>query len=204
MKDSYSFDLDAAGLDRAFQRHFEAYRTHLPALRARHAGGRGVGRRDGRLRVDRVHGAVDARARTASRSARSCGYAANVEKATSALPRRRGRPGPRRRPSSSRRRACARSRTSRASRAARRPSARSRRSSTCSTAQLALRAAARRPRALASRSSLDAQRRARAAPRRRGRDPRGARRRAGQPRRGRRAGARRSSRTSRSRAAATW
>ena len=35
MKDSYSFDVDEAGLDASFKKHEEAYEAHLRALRAR-------------------------------------------------------------------------------------------------------------------------------------------------------------------------
>ena len=34
MKDSYTFDIDAAGLDAAYEKHYQAYTPHLRALRA--------------------------------------------------------------------------------------------------------------------------------------------------------------------------
>ena len=104
-----------------------------------------------------------------------CGYAANVEKATSQLAGRRGRRRAARRRSASRRRACARSTTSPRSRAARRRSARSRRSSTRWTAcscSCCCAATTRSP----SRSSSTRWRRARSGPRARRRSaPRWAR-----------------------------
>ena len=58
MKDSYTFDMDAAGLDVAYQKHYDAYcrifdRCGLTYLR----GGSAFGR-DGRQPVARIHGAV--------------------------------------------------------------------------------------------------------------------------------------------------
>ena len=56
MKDSYSFDIDEAGLDKSFDLHDAVYRAHLHALRAEVCRGRGRFRRDGRLAVAGVHG----------------------------------------------------------------------------------------------------------------------------------------------------
>jgi prolyl-tRNA synthetase len=85
MKDSYSLDVDAEGLDRSFQRHFEAYRRIFA-----------------RCGVDTI--AVEASSGTMGGSESvefmvasdagedwiafcgACGYAANVEKATSSIP----------------------------------------------------------------------------------------------------------------------
>ena len=61
MKDSYSFDLDDAGLDHAFEVHREAYNPDLPAAVARRDRGSGVVGHDGRHRVGRVHGALPRR-----------------------------------------------------------------------------------------------------------------------------------------------
>ena len=67
MKDAYTFDRDAAGLDEHYERFRERLRPHLRPRRAGVVPGR-VGRRDdGRRRRPRVHGAVAPRARTTSR-----------------------------------------------------------------------------------------------------------------------------------------
>ncbi|MEZ5165777.1 MAG: proline--tRNA ligase [Acidimicrobiales bacterium] len=91
MKDSYSFDLDEAGLDASFRLHHDAYvrifeRLPLPALP-----------------VEASSGAMAARAAPSSWSPPageddvvrcvSCGYAANVERATAALAAVDNRPG---------------------------------------------------------------------------------------------------------------
>ncbi|HVH20480.1 MAG TPA: proline--tRNA ligase [Myxococcota bacterium] len=83
MKDSYSFDLDDAGLDRAFQRHFEAYRRiflrcGLDTLAVEAS----VGAMGGSASVEFMVPSAAGEDRIACCS--SCGYAANVEKATSA------------------------------------------------------------------------------------------------------------------------
>ncbi|MCG8589279.1 MAG: proline--tRNA ligase, partial [Proteobacteria bacterium] len=85
MKDSYSFDLDAAGLDHAFDRHAEAYRRIFE-----------------RLGVDAIAVEASSGVMGGSESVEfmvqsdagedwiahcgTCGYAANTEKATSRLP----------------------------------------------------------------------------------------------------------------------
>ena len=84
MKDSYSLDLDAAGLDQAFQRHFEAYRRifagcGLDPLAVEASSGAMGGSESVEFMVASDAGedwvaACDA-----------CGYAANVEKARSQL-----------------------------------------------------------------------------------------------------------------------
>jgi prolyl-tRNA synthetase len=84
MKDSYSFDLDAAGLDQAFQRHFEAYRRiflrcGLDTLAVEAS----VGAMGGSASVEFMVPSSAGEDRIAFCG--SCGYAANVEKATSAL-----------------------------------------------------------------------------------------------------------------------
>ena len=56
MKDSYSFDIDKAGLDRSFDLHDRVYRVDLYALRAQVRRSRGRFGRDGRLAVAGVHG----------------------------------------------------------------------------------------------------------------------------------------------------
>jgi prolyl-tRNA synthetase len=86
MKDSYSFDLDRAGLDRAFELHFEAYRRifariGLDTLAVQASSGSMGGSESIEFMVTSDAGED----RIASCGA--CGYAANVEKATSNLPR---------------------------------------------------------------------------------------------------------------------
>jgi prolyl-tRNA synthetase len=84
MKDSYSLDLDSEGLDRAFQLHFEAYRRSFSRMgletMAVEASSGSMGGSES------VEFAVPSEAgedRVASCG--SCGYAANLEKATSNL-----------------------------------------------------------------------------------------------------------------------
>ena len=57
MKDAYSFDVDRAGLDRSYEDQRQRLRADLHPLRPRVRRGAGALRRDGRLRVLRVHGA---------------------------------------------------------------------------------------------------------------------------------------------------
>ena len=85
MKDSYSFDLDPAGLDVAFDRHFEAYRRifkrlglEIVAVEASSGVMGGNASIEFMLRSDAGEDWVAA--------CEECGYAANVEKATSVLP----------------------------------------------------------------------------------------------------------------------
>ena len=92
MKDSYSFDLDASGLDRAFQRHFEAYRRiflrcGLDTLAVEAS----VGAMGGSASIEFMVPSAAGEDRIACCG--SCGYAANVEKATSALPAQSDGPG---------------------------------------------------------------------------------------------------------------
>jgi len=84
MKDSYSFDLDRAGLDRSFQLHFEAYRRifercGLTPLAVEASSGVMGGSESVEFTV-----ASDAGEDWVA-SCAACGYAANVEKATSQL-----------------------------------------------------------------------------------------------------------------------
>jgi len=84
MKDSYSFDLDETGLDRSFQLHFEAYRRifercGLAPLAVEASSGVMGGSESIEFMV-----ASDAGEDWVA-SCAACGYAANVEKATSQL-----------------------------------------------------------------------------------------------------------------------
>jgi prolyl-tRNA synthetase len=84
MKDSYSFDLDAAGLDKSFELHFNAYtrafeRLGIPAIPVEASNGT-MGGSDSTEFVCPSDSGEDDIIRCPN-----CGYAANVEKATSAL-----------------------------------------------------------------------------------------------------------------------
>jgi len=92
MKDSYSFDADAAGLDEAFQRHFQAYRRifsrcGLETLAVEASSGAMGGSESVEFMV-----ASDAGEDWVA-SCAACGYAANVEKARSQLPAVEDGPG---------------------------------------------------------------------------------------------------------------
>ncbi len=85
MKDSYSFDVGADGLDRAFQQHFEAYRRifdrcGLEPLAVEASSGSMGGSESIEFMVPSDAG------EDWVASCAACGYAANVEKACSALP----------------------------------------------------------------------------------------------------------------------
>ena len=84
MKDSYTFDLDPAGLDAAFDRHHEAYlrifgRLGIPAIPVEASSGT-MGGSDSTEFMCPSEAGEDLVA-----YCRNCHYAANVEKATSAL-----------------------------------------------------------------------------------------------------------------------
>jgi prolyl-tRNA synthetase len=84
MKDSYSFDLDSAGLDKSFEAHRGAYerifaRLGIPAIAVEASSGV-MGGRDSIEFICPADAGEDLIARCLG-----CGYAANVEKATSAL-----------------------------------------------------------------------------------------------------------------------
>jgi prolyl-tRNA synthetase len=85
MKDSYSFDLDAAGLDKSFDLHYKAYtrafeRLGIPAIPVEASNGT-MGGSDSTEFVCPAQAGEDDIIHCPD-----CGYAANVEKATSALP----------------------------------------------------------------------------------------------------------------------
>jgi prolyl-tRNA synthetase len=84
MKDSYSLDVDAAGLDSAFQRHFDAYRRifgrcGLEPVAVEASSGAMGGSESVEFMVPSDAG------EDWIASCAACGYAANVEKATSRL-----------------------------------------------------------------------------------------------------------------------
>lgn len=85
MKDSYSFDLDDAGLDRSFDLHHDAYqrifrRLDLDALPVEASSGAMGGSASIEFMVESSAGEDDVAI------CGGCGYSANVERATSALP----------------------------------------------------------------------------------------------------------------------
>src|SRR5690606_8133613 len=93
MKDSYSFDLDQAGLDRAFDDHFDAYRRifkrlGFEAIAVEASSGLMGGSQSVEFMMKSDAG-EDWIAHCAK-----CGYAANVEKAQSQLPTVADGPGP--------------------------------------------------------------------------------------------------------------
>jgi prolyl-tRNA synthetase len=93
MKDSYSFDANPAGLDHAFQQHFEAYRRiyercGLDTLAVEASSGAMGGSESVEFMVETDAG------EDWIVSCAACGYAANVEKATSQLPEVADEEGP--------------------------------------------------------------------------------------------------------------
>jgi len=93
MKDSYSFDIDEAGLDHAFQLHFDAYRRifkrlGLDTIAVEASSGSMGGSQSVEFMV-RAEAGEDWVA-----TCGACGYAANTEKATSMLPPVDDAPGP--------------------------------------------------------------------------------------------------------------
>jgi len=93
MKDSYSFDVEPAGLDFAFQQHFDAYRRifercGLEPVAVEASSGMMGGAESVEFMVASEAG------EDWIASCGACGYAANVEKATSELPAVEDPPGP--------------------------------------------------------------------------------------------------------------
>ncbi len=85
MKDSYSFDVDEAGLDLQFRRHYDAYlrifdRLGMDAVAVRASSGAMGGKESVEFMVASEVG------EDLVASCPTCGYAANVESATSTLP----------------------------------------------------------------------------------------------------------------------
>ena len=92
MKDSYSFDLDDAGLDRSFDLHHDAYqrifrRLDLDAIPVEASSGAMGGSASIEFMVESPAGEDDVAI------CGDCGYSANVERATSALPEVENRSG---------------------------------------------------------------------------------------------------------------
>ena len=83
MKDSYSFDIDQAGLDAAYDKHYQAYRRIFDRCGLQYTAGGSAFRRHGRQPVARVHGGFR-RGRGSGGRLPGCGYAANLEKAVAA------------------------------------------------------------------------------------------------------------------------
>jgi len=93
MKDSYSLDLDAGGLDAAFQKHFDAYRKifsrcGVETIAVEASSGAMGGSESIEFMVPSDAG------EDWVASCGTCGYAANVEKATSELPEISDEAGP--------------------------------------------------------------------------------------------------------------
>ena len=92
MKDSYSFDIDPAGLDASYQKHYEVYRRIFDrcglkyAVVEAHSGAMGGSQsQEFMVMTDAGEDMVA--------SCGKCGYAANLEKATSQLPPAQDLPG---------------------------------------------------------------------------------------------------------------
>ncbi|GGQ16503.1 prolyl-tRNA synthetase [Actinomadura coerulea] len=93
MKDAYSFDVDGAGLDASFEAYLGAYtrifeRLGLPALACEASSGT-MGGSDSTEFMCPAETGEDLVVRCPA-----CGYAANIERATSALPAAQDGPGP--------------------------------------------------------------------------------------------------------------
>ena len=84
MKDSYSFDIDAAGLDVSYQKHYEVYRRIFDRCGLKYAV---VEAHSGAMGGSASHEfmAMTEAGEDLVASCEKCGYAANLEKATSQL-----------------------------------------------------------------------------------------------------------------------
>jgi prolyl-tRNA synthetase len=92
MKDSYSFDIDAAGLDVSYKKHYETYRRIFDRCGLKYAV---VEAHSGSMGGSQSHEFMvmtDAGEDMVASCAK-CGYAANLEKATSKLPSAEDLPG---------------------------------------------------------------------------------------------------------------
>ena len=97
MKDSYSFDMDQAGLDAAYDKHYKAYRRIFDRCGLEYVVGRGAFRRDGRQPVARIHGRLRRRRRL-RRDLPSDAGTRRISKRPSRVPVAPGHRRPRRRP----------------------------------------------------------------------------------------------------------
>src|SRR5258708_2211786 len=92
MKDSYSFDIDAAGLDASYQKHYEVYRRIFDRCGLKYAvveaDSGSVGGSQCQEFIVMTEAGEDMVA-----SCEKCGYAANLEKASSQLPSAEDLPG---------------------------------------------------------------------------------------------------------------
>ncbi len=92
MKDAYSFDIDAAGLDASYKKHYETYRRIFDRCGLKYAV---VEAHSGSMGGSQSHEFMvmtDAGEDMVA-SCEKCGYAANLEKATSKLPSAQDLPG---------------------------------------------------------------------------------------------------------------
>src|SRR5258708_13419770 len=92
MKDSYSFDSDADGLDTSYQKHYDAYRRIFDRCGLKYAV---VEAHSGSMGGSQSHEFMvmtDAGEDMVA-SCAACGYAANLEKASSKLPAAQELPG---------------------------------------------------------------------------------------------------------------
>jgi prolyl-tRNA synthetase len=92
MKDSYSFDIDAAGLDVSYQKHYETYRRIFDRCGLKYAV---VEAHSGAMGGSQSHEfmVMSEAGEDMVASCSKCGYAANLEKATSKLPAAEDLPG---------------------------------------------------------------------------------------------------------------
>ncbi len=81
MKDSYTFDMDAAGLDAAYERHYRRVLPHFRTVRPGIPGGGGALRARWAAASRTNSWWCPMPARISSRVCSGCGYAANLEKA---------------------------------------------------------------------------------------------------------------------------
>ena len=92
MKDSYSFDMDAAGLDVSYQKHYEAYKRIFDRCGLKYAV---VEAHSGAMGGSQSHEfmVMTEAGEDMVASCSKCGYAANLEKASSTLPAVEDLPG---------------------------------------------------------------------------------------------------------------
>ncbi|HSM87627.1 MAG TPA: proline--tRNA ligase, partial [Candidatus Limnocylindrales bacterium] len=92
MKDAYSFDIDAAGLDVSYQKHYHTYRKIFDRCGLKYAV---VEAHSGAMGGSQSHEfmVMTEAGEDMVASCEKCGYAANLEKATSQLPQAQDLPG---------------------------------------------------------------------------------------------------------------